>query len=127
MQQPGRFGAFTLTETDSHIHHFAEKPVGGDAPWINGGFFVLEPQVIDYITDDNTTWEREPLEMLAKEGNLAAYRHNGFWQPMDTLRDKNVLEELWQKGKAPWADKFYSRLNQVIISRKLKMQLQNKQ
>jgi glucose-1-phosphate cytidylyltransferase len=109
VQQPGRFGAFTLTEKDSHIHHFAEKPVGGDSPWINGGFFVLEPQVIDYITDDNTTWEREPLERLAKEGNLAAYKHTGFWQPMDTLRDKNVLEELWQKGKAPWADNFQSR------------------
>lgn len=102
VQQPGRFGAFTLTENDSQIHHFAEKPSGGDSPWINGGFFVLEPKVIDYITDDYTTWEREPMERLAKEGQLAAFRHSGFWQPMDTLRDKNVLEDLWQKGKAPW-------------------------
>ena len=102
VQQPGRFGAFTLTEQDSHIQHFAEKPAGGDSPWINGGFFVLEPKVIEYITDDNTTWERDPLEKLAKEGNLAAFRHAGFWQPMDTLRDKNVLEDLWQTGKAPW-------------------------
>jgi len=102
VQQPGRFGAFTLSGQDSQIRHFAEKPMDGESPWINGGFFVLEPKVIDYIADDNTTWEREPLEMLAKEGNLAAFRHNGFWQPMDTLRDKNVLEELWQKGKAPW-------------------------
>jgi glucose-1-phosphate cytidylyltransferase len=102
VQQPGRFGAFTLHDHDSSIRHFAEKPMDGDSPWINGGFFVLEPKVIDYIADDNTTWERDPLEKLAKEGELAAFRHNGFWQPMDTLRDKNVLEDLWQKGKAPW-------------------------
>jgi len=104
VQQPGRFGAFTLNNEDTKIHHFAEKPLDGESPWINGGFFVLEPQVIDYITDDNTTWEREPLEKLAKEGNLAAFKHTGFWQPMDTLRDKNVLEEMWQKGKASWYD-----------------------
>lgn len=104
VQQPGRFGAFTLNGQDSQIHHFAEKPMNGESPWINGGFFVLEPQVIDYIEDDNTTWEKEPLERLAKEGNLEAFRHNGFWQPMDTLRDKNVLEEMWQQGRAPWAN-----------------------
>ena len=102
VQQPGRFGAFTLAGEDSRIQHFAEKPTGGDSPWINGGFFVLEPKVIEYITDDSTTWERDPLEQLAKDGNLAAFRHAGFWQPMDTLRDKNVLEDLWQTGKAPW-------------------------
>jgi glucose-1-phosphate cytidylyltransferase len=102
VQQPGRFGAFTLGEHDNQINHFAEKPVGGDSPWINGGFFVLEPKVIDYIADDKTIWEKDPLENLAKEGKLAAFRHTGFWQPMDTLRDKNVLEEMWQNGKAPW-------------------------
>jgi glucose-1-phosphate cytidylyltransferase len=69
---------------------------------INGGFFVLSPQVIDYISDDKTIWEREPLERLAEEENLAAFQHDGFWQPMDTLRDKMLLEELWQSGKAPW-------------------------
>lgn len=102
VQQPGRFGAFNLTDSQSKISLFMEKPTGGDSPWINGGFFVLEPGVFDYIADDTTTWEKDPMENLAKEGNLAAYKHRGFWQPMDTLRDKNVLEELWQKGKAPW-------------------------
>lgn len=109
VQPPGRFGAFTLADQDSQIHHFAEKPTGGDSSWVNGGFFVLEPKVIDYIADDYTTWEREPLETLAKEGKLAAFRHYGFWQPMDTLRDKNVLEDLWQKGNAPWYDKLHKR------------------
>lgn len=102
VQQPGRFGAFTLSEHQTQINHFAEKPEGGDSPWINGGFFVLEPEVMNYITDDNTVWERDPLENLAKEGKLAAFKHAGFWQPMDTLRDRNVLEEMWQKGSAPW-------------------------
>lgn len=102
VQQPGRFGAFTLPAEENTIQHFQEKPKGGDLSWINGGFFVLEPQVFDYIEDDHTTWEREPLELLAKQGKLAAFRHTGFWQPMDTLRDKNYLEELWQQGKAPW-------------------------
>ena len=78
-----------------------EKP-RGDGAMINGGFFVLSPDVLHYITDDSTKWEREPLERLAQEGNLAAYQHHGFWQPMDTLRDKIYLEELWQSGKAPW-------------------------
>src|SRR4051812_37011207 len=104
VQQPGRFGVFNLAPDDTKIHHFQEKPEGQDTAWINGGFFVLEPEVIDYIEDDSTTWEREPMEALAREGKLAAFRHTGFWQPMDTLRDKNVLEELWQKGKAPWYD-----------------------
>ena len=103
VQQPGRFGVFNLAPEDIHIQRFQEKPAaGGSMPWINGGFFVLEPEVLDYIEDENTVWEREPLENLSRDGQLAAYRHAGFWQPMDTLRDKNVLEELWQQGNAPW-------------------------
>lgn len=101
VQQPGRFGAFSLGSDQHKIHSFREKPKG-DGAWINGGFFVLEPMVLDKITDDSTVWEQEPLEQLAKEEMLSAYKHSGFWQPMDTLRDKNVLEELWQSGKAPW-------------------------
>ena len=96
---PGRFGALNLVETK--FNSFMEKPIG-DGAMINGGFFVLSPKVIDYIKDDQTIWEREPLERLANEGNLAAYQHHGFWQPMDTLRDKMYLEELWQTRKAPW-------------------------
>jgi glucose-1-phosphate cytidylyltransferase len=102
VQQPGRFGAFNLADSQAKISLFTEKPLGDESPWINGGFFVLQPEVIDYIIDDTTVWEKEPLERLAKEGMLSAYRHMGFWQPMDTLRDKNVLEGLWQGGKAPW-------------------------
>lgn len=101
VQPPGRFGAFTLTEDQSLIASFKEKP-SGDGAYINGGFFVVEPAVFDLIAGDDTVWEREPLEQLALSGQLAAYRHHGFWQPMDTLRDKNYLEELWQSGKAPW-------------------------
>ena len=96
---PGRFGALDMT--NSKVNSFKEKPKG-DGGMINGGFFVLSPKVIDYIVDDETIWERAPLERLAKEGNLAAFQHEGFWQPMDTLRDKVYLEELWQSGKAPW-------------------------
>ncbi|MDP3192335.1 glucose-1-phosphate cytidylyltransferase [Rhodoferax sp.] len=96
---PGRFGALDLA--GDKVNSFMEKPKG-DGAMINGGYFVLSPKVIDYITDDTTTWEREPLERLAQEGNLAAYKHHGFWQPMDTLRDKTLLEELWQSGQAPW-------------------------
>jgi len=96
---PGRFGALDLA--GALVNSFMEKP-RGDGAMINGGFFVLSPKVIDYIKDDQTVWEREPLERLAKEGDLAAYQHHGFWQPMDTLRDKLYLEELWQTGKAPW-------------------------
>jgi len=96
---PGRFGALDL---EGHsVRSFKEKP-GGDGATINGGFFVLSPDVIDYIDSDRTIWEREPLERLAEEGQLAAYTHHGFWQPMDTLRDKIHLEELWASGKAPW-------------------------
>ena len=96
---PGRFGALDLA--GNKVNSFVEKPQG-DGAMINGGFFVLSPKVIDYIKDDKTIWEREPLERLAQEGELAAFRHNGFWQPMDTLRDKVHLEELWESGKAPW-------------------------
>jgi len=96
---PGRFGALNLN--GNKVATFLEKPKG-DGAMINGGFFVLSPKVIDYITDDQTIWERDPLERLAQEGNLAAFPHHGFWQPMDTLRDKVHLEELWQSGKAPW-------------------------
>jgi glucose-1-phosphate cytidylyltransferase len=96
---PGRFGALDLVA--NKVGSFREKPQG-DGGMINGGFFVLKPSVLDYIEGDNTIWEREPLEKLAAEGNLSAYKHDGFWQPMDTLRDKIYLEELWQSGNAPW-------------------------
>jgi glucose-1-phosphate cytidylyltransferase len=96
---PGRFGALDMHA--NKIKNFREKPKG-DGAMINGGFFVLSPKVIDYIADDQTIWEREPLESLAKQGDLAAFQHDGFWQPMDTLRDKNHLEELWASGHAPW-------------------------
>ena len=96
---PGRFGALNLK--GNKVSSFMEKPKG-DGAMINGGFFVLSPSVIDFIADDRSIWEREPLEQLADEGNLSAYHHHGFWQPMDTLRDKIHLEELWQSGKAPW-------------------------
>ncbi len=102
VQQPGRFGAFTLGSQDVKVNSFQEKPLTGDSPWINGGFFVCEPSVLDLIKDDSTTWEREPLEVLASSGNLAAFKHAGFWHPMDTLRDKHYLEDLWKSGKAPW-------------------------
>ncbi|MDQ6962312.1 MAG: glucose-1-phosphate cytidylyltransferase [Mariprofundaceae bacterium] len=98
-QPPGRFGSLTL-KGDS-IQGFQEKPEG-DGGWINAGFFVLSPKVLNYISDDDTSWEAEPLQNLASEGLLNSYKHRGFWQPMDTLRDKNYLEELWATGKAPW-------------------------
>jgi glucose-1-phosphate cytidylyltransferase len=100
VQPPGRYGALQL-ESEGSVHGFQEKPEG-DGGWINGGFFVLEPKVIDLIEGDGTTWEQEPLRALAKDGQLSAYHHKGFWQPMDTLRDKAHLEDLWQTGKAPW-------------------------
>jgi len=99
VQPPGRFGALHV-EGDL-VKGFIEKPEG-DGGWINGGFFVLEPSVFDAIGGDAMIWEREPLQSLAAEGQLHAYQHSGFWQPMDTLRDKQLLEELWQSGKAPW-------------------------
>jgi glucose-1-phosphate cytidylyltransferase len=112
VQQPGRFGVFNMGAEESKVKHFQEKPEGGrDTAWINGGFFVLEPGVIDYIESDNTVWERSPLEKLAAEGELSAYRHLGFWQPMDTLRDKHLLEDLWHSGKAPWYNKLFAAPN----------------
>jgi len=99
VQPAGRFGALKMDSR--RVCGFQEKP-HGDGGWINGGFFVLSPKVIDLIEGDNTVWEREPMERLARDGQLSAYVHRGFWQPMDTLRDKSHLEELWQSGKAPW-------------------------
>jgi glucose-1-phosphate cytidylyltransferase len=96
----GRFGALDIN-SDQRVTSFKEKPKG-DGGMINGGFFVLSPRVIDLIANDQTIWEREPLETLAESNQLKAYKHEGFWQPMDTLRDKNHLEDLWQCGKAPW-------------------------
>ena len=96
---PGRFGALEMVE--ARVTGFREKP-DGDGGRINGGFFVADPSVLDLVDGPETPWEAEPLERLAKGGELMAYRHEGFWQPMDTLRDKQHLEELWQTGKAPW-------------------------
>jgi glucose-1-phosphate cytidylyltransferase len=101
VQPPGRFGAFRLDDNEDRVSSFKEKPKG-DGAWINGGFFVLEPGAIDYIDDNMTVWEQEPLQGLARDGMLSAYRHDGYWQSMDTLRDKMVLEELWNNGNAPW-------------------------
>jgi glucose-1-phosphate cytidylyltransferase len=101
VKPPGRFGALALAREEYKISSFREK-ADGESAWINGGFFVVSPKAIELIDGDQTTWEREPLEQLAHSGNLAAYRHTGFWQPMDTLHDKNYLEKLWQSGKAPW-------------------------
>lgn len=101
IQPPGRFGAIHLGPEQTKISHFREKPEG-DGGWINGGFFVLEPAALDYIAGDSTVWEREPLEMLARDERLAAYKHRGFWQNMDTLRDKMYLERLWASERAPW-------------------------
>jgi glucose-1-phosphate cytidylyltransferase len=103
VQPPGRFGAFTLGEGQLRVADFREKPSGdGEAAWINGGFFILDPAVVDYIDGDEVAWERAPMERLAAQEQLAAFRHTGFWHPMDTLRDRMVLEELWNSGKAPW-------------------------
>ena len=99
VQPPGRFGALHIE--GSAVKGFIEKPEG-DGGWINGGFFVLHPEVLDYIDEDATTWEQEPLKKLAAEGQIHAYQHRGFWQPMDTLRDKQQLEQLWLSGEAPW-------------------------
>jgi glucose-1-phosphate cytidylyltransferase len=99
VQPPGRFGALDMNGTV--VNNFIEKP-HGDGMYINGGFFVLSPKVIDLIEDDGTIWESKPLETLAALGQLQAFTHNGFWQPMDTLRDKQYLEELWGSGRAPW-------------------------
>ena len=101
VQPPGRFGALSLGHDENKIEEFVEKP-SGDGGWVNGGFFVCDPRVLDYVDSDTTVWEREPLEGLARDDQLVAYRHRGYWQPMDTLRDKTVLEERWAAGDAPW-------------------------
>ncbi len=100
VQPVGRFGAMNLSN-ECAVQAFQEKPEG-DGGWINGGFFVLEPSVFDYIEGDQTIWEREPLEQLSDECELMAYRHEGFWMPMDTLRDKTALDGMWEDGTAPW-------------------------
>jgi glucose-1-phosphate cytidylyltransferase len=100
VQPSGRFGALNIDNSDM-VTSFLEKP-RGDGSWINGGFFVLDPKVIDYISDDSTIWEKEPLEKLSKTNQLVAFKHSGFWKPMDTLRDKIELEQLWASGSAPW-------------------------
>ena len=101
-QPSGKFGAINI-ENSGTVSSFTEKPQG-DGAWINGGYFVLEPQIFDYIKDgDSTIWERSPLENLASDNQLSAYKHSGFWKPMDTLRDKIELTDMWQTNKAPWA------------------------
>jgi glucose-1-phosphate cytidylyltransferase len=100
VQPAGKFGALKFNEKDG-VSSFAEKPKG-DEHWVNGGFFVLSPKVGAYLKDDTTIWEREPLESIAQEGQLAAYKHPGFWQPMDTVHDRSALEALWRDGVAPW-------------------------
>ena len=104
VRQQGRFGVFTIHGGETQNTYFKEKPKGNSdgTAWINGGFFVLEPGVLDFIEGDSTVFEKGPLEKLAEGGNLFAYKHESFWQPMDTLRDKNLLEDLWNSGKAPW-------------------------
>ena len=99
VQPSGRFGSMRIEDT--RVSEFTEKPAGDDA-WINGGFFVLSPRVRDYLDGDGTVWEREPLQRLAAEGELSSYRHSGFWQPMDTLRERDRLQSLWESGAAPW-------------------------
>lgn len=100
VQPPGRFGVLNLA-VDQQVTSFEEKP-SDEIGWINGGFFVLEPAAVDYVADDATSWERAPLMNLARDGQLKAWQHHGFWQPCDTLRDKRELEQLWHAGRAPW-------------------------
>jgi glucose-1-phosphate cytidylyltransferase len=101
VQPAGRYGALDISDV-GQVQQFREKPAG-DGSWINGGFFVLEPAALDYVRwGDATQWEREPMENLTDDGQLAAYKHTGFWRPMDTLRDKRELETLWAEGRAPW-------------------------
>ncbi|MBI1862497.1 glucose-1-phosphate cytidylyltransferase [Candidatus Microgenomates bacterium] len=101
---PGRFGAFTLKSDQTAVTNFREKPSGDgvEEAWISGGYFVMEPEIFDYIEDGQTVWEEKPMQTLAHEGKLHAYRHEGFWHPIDTLRDKNVIEKMWASSKAPW-------------------------
>ena len=101
VQPPGRFGALVLGDTQTKVTQFQEKPEG-DGAWINGGYFVVEPEALDFIEGDETSWEQQPLANIANAGKLSAYKHRDFWQPMDTLRDKNYLESLWLSGQAPW-------------------------
>jgi len=100
VQPEGRFGALEVAD-NNRVEHFMEKPQGYGA-WINGGFFVCEPKIFDFISDDSSVWEKAPMELLSKEGELFAFKHTGFWKPMDMLRDKLQLEQLWHKGEAPW-------------------------
>jgi glucose-1-phosphate cytidylyltransferase len=100
IQPPGRYGVLKM-DGSGRVNQFQEKPAAEGA-WINGGFFVLEPAALDAIDGDGTAWEQEPMKRLVAEGELSAYRHEGFWQAMDTLREKNLLEEMWKKGNAPW-------------------------
>ena len=99
IRPPGRFGSLAID--NSIVTHFQEKPAG-DGIWINGGFFILEPKVFNSIEGDDTVWEQQPMQKLTKSEELTAYKHNGFWQAMDTLRDKNLLEDAWSSGDAPW-------------------------
>jgi glucose-1-phosphate cytidylyltransferase len=101
VQPGGRFGAFQLADGSTEVRSFHEKPEG-DGAWVNGGFFVLEPGVIDFIAGDLTTWEREPMERLSAQGELRAWRHGGFWQSMDSLRDRKLLQDIWDGGSPPW-------------------------
>jgi len=101
VQPPGRYGSLDLNDNGTAVMGFAEKPQG-DGGWINGGYFVLEPKAIERISGDNSSWETEALQQLAQESQLAAYHHHGFWQAMDTLRERNLLEELWEQRRAPW-------------------------
>jgi glucose-1-phosphate cytidylyltransferase len=101
VQQPGRFGSLDLSEDAMRVNGFREKSLN-DGHLINGGFFVCQPEVIDYVTGDETVWEEEPLKRLVSQSQLAVYRHGGFWQNMDTLRDKHVLQKMWDSGSAPW-------------------------
>jgi len=101
VQPSGRFGVLNIN-SENVVSSFTEKPKGDGNNWINGGFFVCEPEVLTYINDDSTVWEKEPLEKLSREGNIAAYKHEGFWKPMDTLKDKVDLNDMWNSGKAEW-------------------------
>lgn len=101
VQPPGRFGAFKLSDDANTIEHFREKPKG-DGAWVNGGFFVLEPAVLDYVDNERIFWEAEPLSRLAEDNQLSAFKHRDFWYAMDTLHNRNMLNEMWETGKAPW-------------------------
>lgn len=101
VQPSGKFGSLNINSESGLVNSFLEKPKG-DGAWVNGGFFICQPKVFDYISDDSTIWERDPLENIAKDGQLVSFKHHGFWKPMDTLRDKIELENLWNSGKAEW-------------------------